>query len=93
MAIVERNVSTTRTTSTRPDIVVENTSDATSGLLVILGIIVAFAAAYFLYDYYYSPVDQSPTVTSTTTINNPGATSTMTPAEEPVSRPDTTVTP
>jgi hypothetical protein len=92
MAIVERNVSSTTTRTTRPgDTVVVDNTDSGAGILVVLGIIVAFAAAYFLYDYYSNPTDSAMTPASGTTSSMaPASGSTVTPAEEPASQPATT---
>ncbi len=73
MAIVERTTTSTR----RPgDTTVTETSDSGTGILVVLAIIVALAAAYFAYDYYAAPADETlPMATTTDTVNQPAGSS------------------
>lgn len=68
MAIVERQT-TTRTTHH----VDAADSDAGTGILVVLAIVVALAAAYFAYDYYATPgMDPMATgVVTTQPVTNP----------------------
>ena len=74
MAIVER-----QTTTTRTHVADTGESDAGTGILVVLAVIVALAAAYFAYDYYATPGMDEVAMPATTSTINDGSTVTTTP--------------
>lgn len=82
MAITTERTTTT-TTRGNPTVEIRETNDAASSLLVVLGIIVALAAAYFLYDYYATPNnDQTLSPMASTTAPVDQTTTNMAPAAQ-----------
>lgn len=79
MAIVER---TTTTRTSNLGTTTTDEADAGTGILVVLAIIVALAAAYFAYDYYAAPMDEPLASATSSTMDN-GVTVTTNPDTAP----------
>lgn len=82
MAIVERQTTVTRSSN------IEAENDAGTGILVVLAIIVALAAAYFAYDYYATPANDMSPMTSSTVVDD----TTVSASPATVAPADTTTT-